>query len=98
MAKSKPTVNLASHAATSSSTVKSPIESKSSRILRAQCQSDWRSTGRFVAREHNKDAASSSQVLAKRCRKGREYEETRCNRNEPGSSEFSGGKLGIHRR
>ena len=40
----------------------SPIASKSLGILRAPCQLDWKSTGRLVAREHNQDAASSSQV------------------------------------
>ena len=65
MAKSKPTLNLASHAATSSSTLQSPIASKSLGILRAPCQLDWKSTGRLVAREHNQDAASSSQVWQK---------------------------------
>ena len=65
VAKSKPTLNLASHAATSSSVVQSPIASKSPGILTAPCQSDWRSTGRLVAREHNQDAASCSQVWRK---------------------------------
>ena len=48
------------------------------------------STEKPAARDSNQnDAASSSQVWQKRCRKGREYEETRCNRNKPGSSELS---------
>ena len=45
VAKSKPTLNLVSHGATSSSTVQSPIASKSPRTLRAPCQQDWKSTG-----------------------------------------------------
>ena len=49
MAKSKPTLNLVTHAATSSSTVQSPIASKSLGILRAPCQFDWKSTGRLVS-------------------------------------------------
>ena len=61
VAKSKPTLNLVSHAATSSSTVQSPIASKSPGILRAPCQPHWKSAGRLVAREPNQDAASSSQ-------------------------------------
>ena len=65
VAKSKPTLNLVSHAATSSSTVQGPIASKSPEKLRATCQHDWKSTGRPVAREHNQDAASSSQVWQK---------------------------------
>ena len=65
MANSKPTLNLVSHAATSSSTEQSPIASKSPGILRAPCQPDWKSTGRLVAREHNQDAASSCQVWQK---------------------------------
>ena len=60
VAKSKPTLNLVTHAATSSSTVPSPTASKSPWGLRRPCQSDWKSTGRPVAREHNQDAASSS--------------------------------------
>ena len=62
VAKSKPTLNLVSHAATSASPVQSPNASKSAGILRAPCQPDWNSTGRPVAREHNQDGASSSQV------------------------------------
>ena len=66
VAKSKPTLNLVSHAATSSSTVQSPIATKSLGTLRAPCQQDWKSTGKPVAREPNqKDAASSSQVWQK---------------------------------
>ena len=52
VAKSKPTLNLTSHVVTSSSTVQSPIASKSPGILRALCQSDWRSTGRDLKREN----------------------------------------------
>ena len=82
----KPTLNLVSHAATSSSTVQSPIASKSPR---APCQQDWKSTGKLVAREPNqKDAASSFQVWQKRCRIRRENEETRSGRRRPGISEF----------
>ena len=63
VAKSKLTLNLVSHAATSSSTVQSRIVSKSPGTLRAPCQQYWRSTGKPVPREPNqKDAASSSQV------------------------------------
>ena len=62
MAKSKHTVmNLASTVSTSSSTVNSPVASKSPRILKAPCRTDWSSTGKLDAREHNQDAASSSQ-------------------------------------
>ena len=61
VAKSKPTLNLVSHAATNSSTVQSPITSKSPGILRAPCQPHGKSAGRPVAREPNQDAASSSQ-------------------------------------
>ena len=62
VAKSKPTLKLVSHAATSSSTVQSPIASKSLGTLRAPCHPDWKRTGKLVAREHNQDAASCSQV------------------------------------
>ena len=66
VATSKPTLNLVSHAATSSSTVQSPIPSKSPGTLRAPCQQDWNSTVKLVAREPSqKDAASSSQVWQK---------------------------------
>ena len=61
----KPTLNLVSHAATSSSAVQSPITQKSPVALRAPCQY-CESTGKPVAREPNqKDAASSSQVWQK---------------------------------
>ena len=65
VSKSKPTLNLVSHVATSSSTVQSRIASESPGIFRAHCQHDWGSTGKFVAREHNQDVASSSQVWQK---------------------------------
>ena len=65
VAKSKPTLNLVSLAATSSSTVQNPIASKSPEILRAPCQPDLSSTGKLEARELNLDAASSSQVWQK---------------------------------
>ena len=61
VAKLKPTLNLVLHAATSSSTVQSPMVLKSSGTLRAPCQQDWKNTRKPVAREPNqKDAASSS--------------------------------------
>ena len=63
--KSKPTLNLVSHAATSSSTVQSPIASKSPGILKTRCREDWSSTRRLAAREPNRDAASSSEVWQK---------------------------------
>ena len=50
VAKSKQKLNLVLHAATSSSTVQSPIASKSLGIFGAPCQSDWRSTGRPAER------------------------------------------------
>ena len=66
VAKSKQTLNLVSHAATSSSTVQSPIASKSPGTLMAPCQHDWKSTGKLAAREPTqKYAASSSQVWQK---------------------------------
>ena len=65
VAKSKPTLTLVTHAATSSSTVQSPRASKSREIRRAPCQPDWKSTGKPVARDPNPDAASSSQVWQK---------------------------------
>ena len=65
VAKSKPTLNLVSNAATSSSTLQSPIASRSRWTLRALCQQDWKSTGQLEARELSQDAASSSQVWQK---------------------------------
>ena len=56
---------LVSHAATSSSTVQSPIASKSPVTRRAPCHPDWKRTGKLVAREHNQVAASCSQVWQK---------------------------------
>ena len=61
----KPTLNLVTNTATNSSTVQRPIASKSPGTLRTPCQTDWKSTGRPGAREHNEDAASSSQVWQK---------------------------------
>ena len=62
MATSKPTtMNLAVSVSTSSSTVNSPIVSKSPRILKAPCRTDWSNTGKLDARDRNHDAASSSQ-------------------------------------
>ena len=60
VAKSKPTINLVSLVSTSSSTVQNPVASKSPVILKAPCRTDWSSTGKFDAKEHN-HAASSSQ-------------------------------------
>ena len=74
VAKSKPTLNLASLVSANSSTVQSPITSKSPEILKAPCQNDWTSTGRLGAREFNQDAASSSQAWQK---DSKMYEETR---------------------
>ena len=65
VAKSKPTLNLASLVSTNSSTVQSPNASKNLGILKAPCQNDWTSTGRLGAREFNQDAASSSQAWQK---------------------------------
>ena len=61
VAKSKPTMNLVSLVSTSTSTVQSPIASKRPAILKGLCRTDWSSTGKPDAREHNQDAASSSQ-------------------------------------
>ena len=62
VAKSKlTTMNLAFTGSTSSSTVQSPIASKSPGILKAPFRTDWSSTRKLDAKEHNHDAASSSQ-------------------------------------
>ena len=62
VAESKPTtMNLAFTVSTSSSTVQNPVTSKSPGILKAPCRTDWSSTGKLDAEEHNQDAASSSQ-------------------------------------
>ena len=66
MAKSKPTtMNLAVSVSTSSSTVNSPIASKSLGILKAPCRTVWSSTGKPDATDRNHDAESSSQVWQK---------------------------------
>ena len=65
VAKSKPTLNSASCVSANSSTVQSPIASKSPEILEAPCQNDWTGTGRLGAREFNQDAASTSQAWQK---------------------------------
>ena len=62
VAKSKTTtMNLAFTVSTSSSTVQNPVTSKSPGILKAPCRTDWSSTGKPDAKEHNQDAASISQ-------------------------------------
>ena len=63
--KSKSTLNLVSHDATSSSIMQRSIATKSPGTLRTLCQQDWKSTGKLVAREPNQDATSSSQVWQK---------------------------------
>ena len=62
VAKSKPTTrNLAVSVSTSSSTVNSPIASKSPGILKAPCRTDGSSSRKPDARNSSHDAASSSQ-------------------------------------
>ena len=61
VAKSMPTMSLASLLSTSSSTVQNPTASKSPGILKASCRTDWSSSGKPDARNSNHDAASSSQ-------------------------------------
>ena len=58
-------MNLVSPVSTSSSTVQSPIASKSQGILKAPSQNDWTSTGKPDATEHNQNTASSSQQWQK---------------------------------
>ena len=55
------TMNLAVSVSARSSSVNSPIASRSPGILKALCQTDWTSSGKFDARNSNHDAASSSQ-------------------------------------
>ena len=59
VAKSRPTMNLAFSVSTSSSTVKSPIASKSSGILKAPCRTDGQEQVNLS--QDNRDAASLSQ-------------------------------------
>ena len=54
-------MNLAVSVSTSSSTLNSPIASKSPGILKAPCGTDWSSTGKLDARDRNHYAALSSQ-------------------------------------
>ena len=62
VAKPKPTtMNLAFSVSTSSSTVNSPIASKSLGMLKSPCRTYWSSTGKLDARHRNHDAAWSSQ-------------------------------------
>ena len=61
VAESKPTtMRLAIIVSTSSSAVQNPVASRRRGILKAPCRTDWSSTG-IDAKEHNQDAASSSQ-------------------------------------
>ena len=61
MAKSKPTLNLASPVSTSSPAVQNPIASKSPRILKTPGRKYRSRTRKPEAGEFNRDAASSSQ-------------------------------------
>ena len=62
VAMSKPAaMNLAVSVSASSSTVHSPIASKSHGILKAPCRTDWSSTKKLDVRDRNHDASSSSQ-------------------------------------
>ena len=90
VAKSKPTtMNLALSVSTSSSTVNSPIASKSPGMLKAPCRTDWSSTGKpDASHDRNHDAASSSQGWQERCISGRRYRETCRDRRRPGTPEF----------
>ena len=63
--KSRTTLNLTVTVSTSSSSEQNPNASKSPWTLRWPCQSDWKSTGRLVAREHNQYKASSCQTWQK---------------------------------
>ena len=69
--------HLVSHAATSSSTLQSPIASKSPWTLRAPCQQDWKSTGKTCSERTESRRNVEFTSVAKRCRDGQEYEETR---------------------
>ena len=60
-------MNLAVSVSTSSSTVNSPIASKSPGILKTSCRTDWSSSGTLHTRDRNRDAASSSQRWQKDC-------------------------------
>ena len=79
LAKSTPTtINLAFSVSTSSSTVNSPIASKSPGILKAPCRTDWyRETWR--KRSQSRHSVEFSR-MAKRCICGRKYRETCCTR------------------
>ena len=93
MAKSKPTLNLVSKTGASSSIVRSPNASNRPGILSACSQKGLilqESTGKPVARETQiKMTQRPVHKCGKKMRSGTKYEETRCNKNETGSSEFS---------
>ena len=58
----KPTLmNLDSTVSASSSTEQSDCVEKLANTQKAPCRTDWSSTGKLDSREHNQDAASSSQ-------------------------------------
>ena len=66
------------------------IASKNRGTLRTLCQSDWRSTRRFVAREQTQSKRSVEfSTVAKRCNFGRELEENRSGKLELGTPEFA---------
>ena len=74
VAKSKPTtMNLVVPVSTGSSTLNSPIASKSPGILKTPRRTDWSSTGKPGAGDRNHDAASSSQGSQKDAFYGRKY-------------------------
>ena len=89
VAKSKPTLNLVTHVATSSSTVQNPIASQSPGILKAFCLKMIRQVQGDLEQEYSIKTEHRVLKAGKRCSLGCKYEETRSDRRRrPGTPQF----------
>ena len=88
VARSKPTLNLASQAATSSSTVQSPYRVEKSEDTQGTLSTRWEEYRETCSERTQSRHSVEFSSVAKRCNGGREYEETLSGRAEPGTPEF----------
>ena len=89
VAKSKPTLNLVTHVATSSSTVQNPIASKNPVIFKAFCLKMIRQVQGDLEQEYSIKTEHRVPKAGKRCSLGCKYEETRSDRRRrPGTPQF----------
>ena len=88
VAKSNPTLNMVTHAVTSSSTVQSSTVAEKSGDTQGTL-STWLEKNRETCSERTQSRRSVEfSSVAKRCNFGREYEETRSGREEPRTLDF----------